>query len=227
MVAQKNYEKKQRPTSKVKQKSNKLKSKTVCRNKPIKLSLRDVNRSVIYTKKKVDPKAKWIIFELAEEVTFEDCSEAIEQDILQLLGEDVQYFIPIYSKDISGNLVSDILFEGYFFIKSSNKILDSIDDIRSDHIKGAMKKNSKIVQIPGEKINEFKKEMYEKLLRLAPKRKQWISPKIGIFSNLKGEVLSVNKRDMTFIARFKCSTREVEAPVNFINYIPISQNEVL
>jgi hypothetical protein len=225
MAIKKRYEDKNKKVSKAKNKN--VKNRVSHKQKPFKLALRDVDRSIIYTKRKVNSKTKWAILELAEDITFEDYSEAIESDILQLFGKNVQYFIPVYSEEINGNVVSDILFDGYFFIKISDDFINKIDNIKSDNIKGVMKKNSKIIEINGSKINEFKKEMYDKLLSLAPKRKQLISPKIGILSNLKGEVLSVNKRNMTFLARFKCSSRIVEAPVNFINYKCVSPDEVI
>ena len=221
IVTQTKYEAKKGKTPKVK-----IKAKSPSKKKKSLSQLRDKKKAIVYQNRKVDIKSKWVIVELADDITFDDNSEVIEHDAIQLF-HDQPYFIPVYTEEINGETVSVTLFDGYFFVKLSEDLLINCENIKSENIKGVMKKNSKIVQINGNKINEFKQEMQDKLLSLAPKKKQFISPKIGILSNLKGEVLSINKKKLIFTARFKCSTRLIEAPVSFINYRSVYPDEVL
>lgn len=177
--------------------------------------------SVGYQSKKVDPASKWNIIELAEDITFEEHSEAIERHI-EALFCDTEYFVPFFKEKISDKVVSLVLFEGYFFVRSIPDTVTHPDKFRSEYIKGPMKKNRIIVEIPGVKINELKHELKLKLKERIPKKKQIVVPKIGIFSHLEGEVVSVDKKNLVAIVKFQYSTRIIEAPISFINLTIIS-----
>lgn len=173
--------------------------------------------SVGYTNKKVDPKSFWVIMELVEDVSFDEHSEAIEHRIGVMFGPDTEYFVPFYKEQIKDKVVSLILFEGYFFVRATDHILRYPDSYHSEHIKGPMKKKREVVKILGVKINELKQELKLKLRERIPKKKQIVIPKIGTFSNLEGEVLSVDRKNLIAIVRFQYSTRIIEAPISFIN----------
>jgi hypothetical protein len=173
--------------------------------------------SVIHTNKKVDSKSRWNIIELAEDITFEEHSDVIERHIPNMFGADIEYFVPFYKQKINEKIVSLILFEGYFFVRSTESVLIYPDKFHDEYIKGPMKKNRMVVEIFGTKINELKEELKLKLKQSYPKRKQIVIPKIGTFSNLEGEVVSVDKKNLVAIVRFKYSTRIVDAPISFIN----------
>lgn len=215
--------KKSSPLSeKIKKKRVSNKSKYNKNNKKIdkntdKKEVINSKKSITYTNKKVDPKSKWLIIELSEDVTFEEYVETIEQHIIQLFGSDSEYFIPVYQERVQDKVVSLVLFEGYFFIRSSDYITNISNEIFNEYFKGAMRKQNKIVEIPGIKINEFKEEMLEKLKRIIPRKKQRVIPKIGIFSDLEGEVISVDRRKFIATVRFKYTTRIIDAPISIIN----------
>lgn len=173
--------------------------------------------SVGYSEKKVDPRTKWIIIELAEDITFEEHSDAIERHIPDMFGCDTEYFVPFYKEKIQDKVVSLILFEGYFFVRLTPENTRHFDRLHNEYIKGPMKKNRVIVEIPGVKINELKQELKLKLKERIPKKKQIVIPKIGVFSNLEGEVIDVDKKNLVAIVKFQYSTRIVEAPISFIN----------
>lgn len=173
--------------------------------------------SVGYVSKKVDPKSKWHIIELAEDISFEEHSNIIEHHIVEMFGDNIEYFVPLYKEKINEKVVSLVLFEGYFFVRSHPGILDSPDKFRNEYIKGPMKKNRVIVDIPGSKINELKQELKLKLKERVPKKKQIVIPKVGVFSNLEGEVIDIDKKNLVAIVKFQYSTRIVEAPISFIN----------
>lgn len=173
--------------------------------------------SVGYTNKKVDPKSFWNIIELAEDITFEEHSDAIERRICAVFGDETEYFVPFYKEKIHDKVVSLVLFEGYFFVRSIQEIHDSPDSFRCEYFKGPMRKKQTVVAITGIKINELKNELKLKLKARIPKKNQTVIPKIGIFSNLEGVVISVDKKNLVAIVKFQYTTRIIEAPISFIN----------
>lgn len=191
-------------------------SKTKVVNEPTQEFIIPKN-SVGYVNKKVDPKSKWHIIELAEDVSFEEHSDIIEHNIAEMFGDSTEYFVPLYKEKIKDKVVSLVLFEGYFFVRSHQGMLDNPDKFRNEYFKGPMKKNRVIVCIPGSKINELKQELKLKLKERVPKKKQIVIPKVGTFSNLEGEVIDVDKKNLIAIVKFQYSTRIVEAPISFIN----------
>jgi len=170
-----------------------------------------------YINKKVDPKSFWCIIELAEDISFEEHSDAIEHHINLVFGDDIEYFIPLYKEKIQDKVVSLILFEGYFFVRSRSDVLNFPDKFRCEYFKGPMRNKKEVVEILGNKINELKNELKLKLKERIPKKKQIVVPKVGVFSNLEGEVISVDKKNLVAIVKFQYTTRIVEAPINFIN----------
>lgn len=177
--------------------------------------------SVVYSNKKVDPKSKWVIIELAEDISFDEHSDAIEHHI-KVLFKDTEYFVPFFKEKVQDKVVSLILFEGYFFVRSIPIVINSPDKFHNEYIKGPMKKNRVVIEIPGIKINELRQELKLKLKERVPKLKQVVIPKIGTFSNLEGEVIAVDKKNLVAIVKFQYSTRIVEAPISFINLTIIS-----
>lgn len=172
---------------------------------------------VMDTNKKVNPKSRWNIIELAEDITFEEHFNIIEHYMFELFGRDIQYFFPLYREKIGDKTAILTLFDGYFFVQSNSKIIEFPDKFRNECIKGPMKKSKKVVEVPGIKINDLKKELQLRLKELIPRRKQVVIPKIGIFGNLEGEVLSVDRKNLFAVVKFQYATRVVEAPISFIN----------
>lgn len=172
---------------------------------------------VIDTNKKVNPKSKWNIIELAEDITFEDHFNIIEHYMFELFGKNISYFFPLYREKIGDKTAILTLFDGYFFVQSDSKIIEYPDRFRNECIKGPMKKSKKVVEVPGVKINDLKKELQIRLKELIPKKKQIVIPKIGIFGNLEGEVLSVDRKNLFAVVKFQYATRIIEAPISFIN----------
>lgn len=207
--------KKKKTTAKPVRKT-KLKERTKKKTTQDQTELFISKNSVIYTNKKVDPKSRWNIIELAEDITFEEHSDVIERHIHDMFG-DVGYFVPFYKEKIHDKVTSLVLFEGYFFVASTDRVRVSPEYFHDEYIKGPMKKNKAVVEIPGTKINELKEELKIKLHERYPKKKQIVIPKIGVFSRLEGEVVSVDRRKLIAIVRFKYSTRIVDAPISFIN----------
>lgn len=212
-VSQKKYEKKVSKQENVV--NNKKGESKIVEDKPTPELVISKN-SVGYGKVKIDPKSNWHIFELAEDITFKDHTDILEHHINQMF-KDTEYFVPFFKEKIADKVVSLILFEGYFFVRSVPNISVFPDRYRNEYIKGPMRKKQTLVGIPGIKIIELRQELLLKLKERIPKKKQIVIPKIGIFSNLEGEVIDVDKKNLIAIVKFEYSTRTVEAPISFIN----------
>lgn len=212
-VSQKKYEKKDSKQENVV--NNKKGESKIVEDKPTPELVISKN-SVGYGKVKIDPKSNWHIFELAEDITFKDHTDILEHHINQMF-KDTEYFVPFFKEKIADKVVSLILFEGYFFVRSVPNISVFPDRYRNEYIKGPMRKKQTLVGIPGIKIIELRQELLLKLKERIPKKKQIVIPKIGIFSNLEGEVIDVDKKNLIAIVKFEYSTRTVEAPISFIN----------
>lgn len=212
-VSQKKYEKKDSKQENVV--NNKKGESKIVEDKPTPELVISKN-SVGYGKVKIDPKSNWHIFELAEDITFKDHTDILEHHINQMF-KDTEYFVPFFKEKIADKVVSLILFEGYFFVRSVPNISVFPDRYRNEYIKGPMRKKQTLVGIPGIKIIELRQELQLKLKERIPKKKQIVIPKIGIFSNLEGEVIDVDKKNLIAIVKFEYSTRTVEAPISFIN----------
>lgn len=172
--------------------------------------------SVGYRKKKVDPRSKWHIIELAEDITFENHSDVIEHHI-NVMFNNTEYFVPFFKERINDKVVSLILFEGYFFVRSIPDLISYPERYHNEYIKGPMRKKKVVIEIPGIKINELRQELRLKLKERIPRKKQIVIPKIGVFSNLEGEVISVDRKNLVALVKFQYSTRIIEAPISFIN----------
>lgn len=173
---------------------------------------------------KCDDLSKWIIVELTEDAILEEHIDAVERSILQCLGSNIEYFIPIYREKIQGKFACLVLFDGYLFIKEEESIRDQIYSLKNDYIRGPLRNNHTIQTVSGKKILEFKKEMLKKIKSIIPRKRSKVVPIVGTFSNLLGEVLSVDRKKLTALVRFKKSTRVVDAPINVINLQPHKEN---
>jgi len=162
-------------------------------------------------------KDQWYIIEMYEDCSFEENYELLESHILTTLGQDTEYFIPIFSKKIREKIASVVLFEGYFFVMCTDETRENIYSLKSDMVKGpiTVKKNFKYVA--NKDINKFKKELQKKIKNMIPRKGQTVIPKVGVFKNLEGIVKSIDKNKLIAMVVFERSSRVVEAPINVIN----------
>lgn len=164
-----------------------------------------------------DPESKWVIVELHENTFLEEHYEQIERFLEEEFGPDIEHFIPIYNEKIQGKNACFVLFEGYIFIRRTDSIIQSIFSLRNEFIRGALFVNNCLRLITGQRINRFKQEMQDKIRALIPEKGQRVTPKVGVFKNLEGEVLSVDKKKLIALVRFEKPSRIVEAPINIVN----------
>ena len=173
----------------------------------------------------VDPSTRWIIVELTEESSLEIHYEQIVHSLEEVLGLDVASFIPMYHEKVQGKNACFVLFEGYIFILRTESTVSNIFKLRSDVIKGPLFVDGCMRLVTGTRINEYKQKLQEKLKTLIPEEGQEVIPRIGVFKNMEGTVLSVDKKKLIAIVRFEKSSRVVEAPINVVNLLIISRFE--
>jgi uncharacterized membrane protein YheB (UPF0754 family) len=165
----------------------------------------------------VDPESKWVIIELHEDTFLEEHSDQIERSIREELGPDTEYFIPIYNEKIQGKNACFVLFEGYIFIQRTDEVIQNIFKLKDELVRGPLCVNDCLRLVTGQRINKFKQEMQDKIRALIPEKGQRVTPKVGVFKNLEGEVLSVDKKKLIALVRFEKPSRIVEAPINIVN----------
>jgi transcription antitermination factor NusG len=179
----------------------------------------DFPRSLAEKYKPEDPDSRWIIVELSEDAVLEEHLEHIERGIHNTLGQDAAYFIPIYKEKVRSKGVCLSLSEGWIYVKRTDEVMQKIRSLKGDHIRGPFISGGYLREVTGEYINFLKKEMQDRLTRITPKVGQTVIPQVGTFRNVRGEVLSVNKKKLTALVLFKKASRIVRAPVNIINLV--------
>jgi transcription antitermination factor NusG len=78
--------------------------------------------------------------------------------------------------------------------------------------------------VSGVRINEYKTKMQERVKTLIPVVGQRVIPRVGVFKNLEGTVLSVDKKKLIAIVVFEKASRVVEAPLNVVNLSILSDS---
>lgn len=176
--------------------------------------------------KSVDPKSRWVIVELSEETSLELNYEQIVHTIEDVLGDDAAFFIPLYVEKVQGKNASYVLFDGYVFVQRTDEVISKIFRLKSEHIKGPLFVDGCMRLVSGTRINDYKTKMQERVKTLIPVAGQRVIPKVGVFKNMEGTVLSVDTKKLIAVVLFEKSSRVVEAPLNVVNLIILSDTPV-
>lgn len=160
---------------------------------------------------------RWAIFQLKDDCDISENYESIEQELKNIFGEEIEYFIPVYREKIDSSSVGLTLFDGYIFIR----FLDTQECVCNPgeyrYLEGPLMKGGKISYASDKEINILRSNLYKKLQKRFPRRGQMIVPKSGTFKNLEGKVVGVDRKNRVVRAIFKQSSREVGADINVIN----------
>jgi len=156
--------------------------------------------------------SKWLILELSDVIEDVNYHE-IESTLLNILGDKVDYFIPIHHEKMGSYVSTSILIEGYVFVKDSLEVRQNLNNIRDNRIfLGALFLSGKYQTVNSDIINRLKRKLKNSL-----KRKFVVGMKIrvleGVFKNLKGEVISIEDNGKKVMIRIKRLTREIIAPI--------------
>jgi transcription antitermination factor NusG len=162
-------------------------------------------------------KDRWLIVELREEYSLKEIYDVVEKHILSTMGSDVEYFLPIYSERINDKSACALLFEGYAFIMQTPAVEDISHKMKSEHIKGFLSRNKDYVHVTSRDINKFRRDLKKKINSMVPRKGQRVVPQVGVFKDLEGKVLSVDRAKLIATVVFEKPSRIVEAPINVIN----------
>jgi transcription antitermination factor NusG len=160
---------------------------------------------------------RWVIFQLKEDCDISENYEAIEQELNNSFGDDIEHFIPVYREKIDKSSVGLTLFDGYIFLryKSGQECVYNPGEYR--FLEGPLMRGGKINYASDREINILRANLYKKLQKRFPRRGQMITPKSGTFKNLEGKVVGIDRKNRVVRAVFKQSSREVGADINVIN----------
>jgi transcription antitermination factor NusG len=159
---------------------------------------------------------KWIILQLSDDCSLKEHAESVIQQLKELCGEAVEFFLPMYVEYVKDKPVFLVLFDGYLFVKTNN-IEESCFKDRTEHIEGPMLSNGKKQYVNNTEINGFKRELKKCLKDKVPKVGQMVTPKSGDYKNLEGVVLSVDKKNMLATVEFAQASRVVEVQIRIVN----------
>jgi transcription antitermination factor NusG len=156
----------------------------------------------------------WLIIELSEQADQASTPE-LEAAIVEIFGDDIEYFIPRYHEEMGSYTSTNILFEGYIFVKDSNEVRSNISRIKeSRFLQGALRSKStgRIATATANEIKGMKKKLSDSV-----KKKFDVGAKVkineGIFENLHGEIVSVEEGGRIANVCIKCLSREILAPI--------------
>lgn len=168
-------------------------------------------------KKSINIDDRWIIVELRESASLEEDHEIIESHILEAFGSSTQYFLPIYKERFRDGSAVILLFDGYFFLQIQDIFEERINRFRNEYIKGPLYVNGKYSYVTDADIEKFKNQLKKKIKDMIPHKGDAVVPKVGIFNNLKGKVIKIDRKNFIAHVEFRSATRVVEAPISIIN----------
>lgn len=161
--------------------------------------------------------SQWTIVELSEETHLDEHHESIIRFVLESIGKDTEFFLPIYCEKVRDKSVSVVLFDGYIFIKSTPTVDAKIDRLKNDHLRGPLTVNKLRQYVTSEEINRYKVALQRKVSDKIPRKGQLVVPRIGTFQNLQGKVLSVDRKKLVARVLFRRATRVVETYISIVN----------
>jgi transcription antitermination factor NusG len=154
----------------------------------------------------------WYILEVGEQgetATYPELIAALQS----VFGEDEDYFVPIYHEKLGSYTSVNVLFEGYVFVKSSEKVRSKLGNIKDNHFfSGLLKMCGKIQMLGSKEINSLRRKLKNSINK---KFQSGTRVKIheGVFQNLEGEILSMEDCGKIANVRIVCLSREIIAPI--------------
>jgi transcription antitermination factor NusG len=156
--------------------------------------------------------SNWLVIELSE--AGESASRAeLEAALRTLLGESIEWFIPIHHEKMGSYVSTSVLFEGYVFIRDCDDSRNSIHDIREHRM------FNRILQCGGrfQTVDSYKIGVLRKKLKNSIKREFLVGTQVkileGVFTDLLGEVIGNEDEGRKVVVRVKRQSREWVVPL--------------
>lgn len=162
---------------------------------------------------------QWLILELYDDRSLEEIFEQVEFDIFSTFN-DSDYFVPVYNEQLKEKNVAVSLFEGYVFVQINDETDECLEMLKSDYIRGPLVRKGSRQYVSNRDINKFKRGLESKIRKMVPRKGQKVIPRVGVFKNLEGKVVSVDKKKLVARVIFEKASRVVEAPISVINLEP-------
>ena len=154
----------------------------------------------------------WFIIELSEyggTVSYPEIVAAIQS----VFGSDVEYFVPIYHEQLGSYVSTNVLFEGYAFVKDSDSVRSKITNIKDSRVfAGLLKSCGKVQMLDSRIIGGLRRKLKNSLNK---KFREGLKVKVteGMFQNLEGEILSIGDNGRVANIKISCLSREIIAPI--------------
>jgi len=154
----------------------------------------------------------WFIIELSEHgevATFPELVSSIET----VFGQEADYFIPIYHEQMGSYTSTNILMEGYVFIRNTDLARNKLGNIKDCRIfAGLLKMCGKVKMLSAKEIGVLRRKLKTSLHK---KLKAGVRVKIndGVFQNLEGEIQSMEDDGKVANIKIVCLSREILAPI--------------
>lgn len=142
----------------------------------------------------------------------------IQAELEDTFGDDAVYFIPAYVERVGKKSVGIILFDGYVFVKKGDDISEQSFTRKTECLDGVLPNGHASMVITNRHINRLKTKLRHELESRIPKRSDRVMPIEGTFKNLKGRVLSVNRRKRSAKIEFRKKTRIVQTVLSVVNF---------
>jgi transcription antitermination factor NusG len=158
------------------------------------------------------PPSDWFIIEVSEHedsATYPELVVALQS----VFGPDVEYFIPIYHEQLGSYTSTNTLFEGYVFVKDSDKVRKNLANIKDSQLfSGFLKQGGKVQMLNVKEINSLRRKLKNSLNK---KFQPGIRVKVheGVFQNLEGEILCLEDNGRIANVKIVCLSREIIAPI--------------
>jgi len=154
----------------------------------------------------------WLIIELSEHgevATYPELVAAIET----AFGHDADYFIPIHHEQMGSYISTNVLMEGYVFIRNTDCARDRLCNLKDCRVfSGLLKMCGKVKTLSSREIGVLRRKLK---FSLHKKYKQGVRVKIndGVFQNLEGEIQSMEDDGKVANIKIVCLSREILAPI--------------
>lgn len=168
---------------------------------------------------------KWLILELNE--IGESCNYAELDNILQeMLGSEIDYFIPILSEKMGSYTSTSVLFEGYVFVKDCEESREKLSDLKDFRIfSRLLENNNRLQTVDSRTIGVLKRKLKHSVCKkIKPGTRVQILE--GIFKNLVGEVMSIEDRGKKVVVSIKRLSREMIAPLPTTSVIVVERGDL-
>lgn len=154
----------------------------------------------------------WLIIELSE--AGESASRAeLESALRTLLGETVEWFIPIHHEKMGSYISTSVLFEGYVFIRDCEDTRNCVHDIREHRMFNRILQNGGRFDV----VDSHTILALRRKLKNSIKREFLIGTPVrileGVFTDLIGVVIDNEDDGRKVVVRIKRQSREWVVPL--------------